>query len=140
MVDVHNLPNGDKLYFCDGCEKDFGTKEEALEHEKTCSKGIALAKEEEKKSKLKRKKKKQQKEEKQKSKDKKKKEEDKEKKYTSFSINNITLNIDISSSIDIESEKKRIEEKIKYVWYAGQPFHSNIYKGRNRVKGRYDYE
>ena len=50
MVDVHNLPNGDKLYFCDGCEKDFGTKEEALEHEKTCSKGIALAKEEEKKA------------------------------------------------------------------------------------------
>ena len=42
-----------------------------------------------------------------------KKEEDKEKKYTSFSINNITLNIDISSSIDIESEKKRIEEKVK---------------------------
>ena len=40
------------------------------------------------------------------------KKEDKEKKYTSFSINNITLNIDISSSIDIESEKKRIEEKI----------------------------
>ena len=33
MVDTHNLPGGKKKYFCDLCEKDFDTIQDAVSHE-----------------------------------------------------------------------------------------------------------
>jgi len=37
MVDVHNLPDGKKKYFCDSCEKDFDTIQDAEFHENSCT-------------------------------------------------------------------------------------------------------
>jgi hypothetical protein len=41
------------MWFCDGCQKQFETKEEALEHEKTCQKAIDFMKSQEEENKLK---------------------------------------------------------------------------------------
>ena len=37
MVDTHNLPDGKKKYFCDSCEKDFDTIQDAERHENSCT-------------------------------------------------------------------------------------------------------
>ena len=37
MVDTHNLPEGKKKYFCDLCEKDFDTIQDAESHENSCT-------------------------------------------------------------------------------------------------------
>ena len=37
MVDTHNLPKGKKKYFCDLCEKDFDTIQDAESHENSCT-------------------------------------------------------------------------------------------------------
>ena len=36
MVDVHNLPNGEKVYFCGMCEEDFNNINLAETHESSC--------------------------------------------------------------------------------------------------------
>ena len=41
------------MWFCDGCQKQFETEEEALGHEKTCQKAIDFMKSQEKENKLK---------------------------------------------------------------------------------------
>ena len=37
MVDTHNLSDGKKKYFCDLCEKNFDTIQDAVSHEKSCT-------------------------------------------------------------------------------------------------------